>query len=225
MAKPETKTPLADVHDSRDEFYQRFRIPNPESLKWASTRGGYTTIIAQYQIEKCTKIWGPYGTRWGLRNLKWSWIQGKDVTPVYVQLECEFFWSESELDNGGSFEMSTGWAFDGKDSDVLKKVQTDAISKSLSKLGIDSDVFKGLWAQTLPADGVVYVGDHPARDIPRAKQDRIVYLEDKLFPKCTENVSKGFEIKLNDLNWNYLAVEAVITKLEKHLEKETNGTK
>lgn len=209
----------------RDAFYQEFRKPNPESLKWASTRGGYTTVMAQYQMEKCTKIWGVYGKYWGLRNLVWNWIHGPDG-PVYVQLDCEFFYCTTEFSQSGDFAMTTGWAFSNGDSDILKKVQTDAISKALSKLGIDSDVFKGLWAQKNATDGVVYVGDNPERDIPRAMPDRVNYLTGNLFPKCTKNVSKGFEVKLNDLNWNYLAVETVIAKLEKHLaDKKKNGTK
>ena len=91
-------------------------------MKWASTRGGYTTVMAQYQIEKCTQIWGVYGIKWGLRHLLWTWIYGKDDAPIYVQLDCEFFWSETEYSETGAFSISTGWAFDGKDSDVLRVI-------------------------------------------------------------------------------------------------------
>lgn len=206
----------------RDAFYQEHRQPVIESMKWASTRGGYTTIQAQYQVEKCTAIWGPYGLKWGLRDLQWNWIYGKDHAPVYVQLDCMFFWSESKGLPAGAFEMSTGWAFDGKDSDVLKKAQTDCISKALSKLGVDSDVFKGLWAQSPsnPLAGVIYVGNDPARDVPTATTAMISHLEDVLFKKLDKIQINAFALKLDDLNWNHFAVKTITTKIEAHLAKK-----
>lgn len=207
---------MPETTKSRNVFYDKHRIPVPESLKWASTRGGYTTVQAQYQMEKCTKIWGPYGQKWGLRDLHWTWIYDNE-SPVYVQLDCIFFWYETKEMVAGEFEMTSGWAFQTGDSDVLKKAQTDAISKALSKLGVDSDVFKGLWAQINPVDGVVYIGENPARDVPRADQKRIEYLEDDLLTLIAENKAKSFIEKLNKLNWNYMAVEVTIKKIETHL--------
>lgn len=200
-------------------LYDAFKQPNPESLKWATTRGGYTTIQAQYQMEKCTQIWGPYGIGWGIRNTAFTWIYD-DETPVYVQLECEFFWCDTAWSDGGSFEMTTGWAFQAGDSDVLKKVQTDCISKALSKLGIDSDVFKGFWAalKTDATKTVTYVGPDAVRDVPRAQQDRIDHVLD-LLSKLGESPAHVFSQKLEAVKWNYIAVEAIIAKVTKHLQK------
>jgi len=101
-----------------------------------NTRGGFTAIDATYQKRRATAMWGPYGTTWGLRNLRWGYVGAIEGLPSEMWLEATFYWP------GGEFEISSdeGWA---RGQDTRKKLQTDALKKALSYLGFSADVYLG----------------------------------------------------------------------------------
>lgn len=124
--------------DTMELWYRRCET-NPGYTRRASkssTGKGYlfTEIDPQYQLMCATDEWGPYGSAWGLRNLKWGSIG--DGVPVSITLDCEFFYP------GGSFEISNDMAFKPHD-ECRKKLLTNTRSKSLSLLGFNADVFMG----------------------------------------------------------------------------------
>lgn len=135
----------------------------------------YTTIDPQWQLQRATAIWGPYGVRWGLRNIKYEIrelryvekieLQTRDADNKVVQtteqvadyirysiiMSAEFFYP---TDDGGeaSFEILNDDKYES-DADVLKKITTNTRSKALSWLGFSADVFLGKF------DDTIYVKD------------------------------------------------------------------
>lgn len=235
-------------------LWEQTRKPDPDHLKWVGVGRGYTTADAQYQIEKTTKVFGPYGSGWGIDNLQYEIVYGqgepqKDKNgmivgppaafpvPIMAILKGDLWWNEVKgqartMSNGivtmplmeevlipaGRFPLVTckQWA---QDDDLFKKLSTDLQSKMLSKIGIDADLFKGLWgkegSKKGSGDPVVYLGTQPLLDVPRAKEIDLLALlkamDDKVLTDEQKDKAKAM---LDDLNWNHFAVRAMAKKLK-----------
>ena len=106
----------------------------------------YTAIDPQWQLRVATALWGPYGHRWGLRNLdcKMVEVHEHDDKGGYlasaVILKADFFYPLD--DKEVSFEIMNEDYFKAGD-DTLKKLVTNTRSKALSQLGFSADVFLG----------------------------------------------------------------------------------
>lgn len=115
------------------------------SIKEVS-RGAYKfqTIDAQYQILQATKLWGPYGSDWGVKNETFTSIMtgANDVAAIIYQ--AIFYYPEGSFPINSDIRLNTfakgNWKING---DFAKKVSTDAMTKGLSKLGFSADVFMG----------------------------------------------------------------------------------
>jgi len=123
----------------------------------------YHTIDAQHQIKKATEMWGPMGTAWGLKNLVWGEVGklkttfGKKAIPIVgpaeITLSAIFYSPEGEFEIGSDIY----WRPDG---DSRKKLRTDVLTKALSNLGFNSDVFEGKF------DGNKYANRKVAPTVP-----------------------------------------------------------
>lgn len=129
----------------------------------------FTTVDPQYQLLQATKLWGPYGNRWGLRNIKYQILEVRGNDKVVLEtrdkegnlvqsceqmadyikysiiVEAEFFYPF----NGQTVAFPI--LNDDKylvDDDTLKKVLTNTRSKALSYLGFAADVFLGKFDDT-----------------------------------------------------------------------------
>ena len=122
---------------------------DPAHTKTVTDRGRrYTDIDPMYLIQRATELWGPYGSTWGLRRIERAFFpfQGDpllaDSKQRYCILSAEFFYP------GGQFEIGNEMPlFSAKqhlyDNDWLKKLETNTLSKALSKVGFGADVFLG----------------------------------------------------------------------------------
>lgn len=100
----------------------------------------FTAIDQTYQRYRATQLWGPYGLRWGLRKLKWSYVGPPDGNPAELCLEAEFFYPTPA--GFASFELASDIAWKRGD-DCRKKLWTDVIKKALATLGFSADVYQG----------------------------------------------------------------------------------
>ena len=112
---------------------------DPKHTKYVNQRGGFTAIDAQKQVKRATEMFGPIGVGWGVKN--------EVFTPMAngMALYQSEFWYKSK-DGDGSFPINSSIAMqkNGRiDDDFAKKVTTDALTKGLSKLGFNSDIFEG----------------------------------------------------------------------------------
>lgn len=101
----------------------------------------YTAIDPTWQLQKATEMWGPYGHRWGLKDLKFTLLD--DGAAKVLMLEAEFF-CPAEMSTGEEcrFPVAVDLKFKSSD-DTAKKLVTSARSKALSYLGFSADVFMG----------------------------------------------------------------------------------
>ena len=103
----------------------------------------FTAICPQAQIKRATELWGPMGSAWGVRNAKFQILNneiclytaelfypsGKKEGVMLIQADETLF---METRNGRKYR-----------DDWSKIVATDALTKGLSRLGFNSDVFEG----------------------------------------------------------------------------------
>jgi len=111
---------------------------NPAHTKKVNQRGGFTAISAAYQIMAATEQFGPIGIGWGYISGDPIIIDTLIVVPVTL-------WHSDRSNTFGPMMGCEEWKDrNGRvDSDAPKKATTDAITKLLSQLGFNADVFLG----------------------------------------------------------------------------------
>ncbi len=136
---------------------------DPKRTKAVTLGRKWTAIDPTYQNMEATKLWGPYGKDWGLDDIEIKTIVIGDTT--VAMLKGVFRYPE------GRFQIVVDQKFKPGD-DTLKKLQTSATSKALSKLGFSADIFLGMF------DDVDYVTGLKERS--RAGQEAIDRLSEKI---------------------------------------------
>ena len=121
--------------DGLDVVWRSVEKSDPSNTKHVNQRGGFTAITAHSQIKEATRVWGPAGG-------KWWW----DVTPTMlgdlVIMRVELHHPHGErpvVQFGGAVVVANGRA----DDDAYKKAVTDGLTKCLSYLGFNADIFLG----------------------------------------------------------------------------------
>ncbi|MBC3943336.1 hypothetical protein [Sphingomonas albertensis] len=114
---------------------------DPAHTKKVNQRGGFTAISAHYQIMRATEVFGPVGIGWGYTNGDPVFTDGLVIVPVTI-------WHGDRSNTFGplygSAEMKpVSKAGPKLDSDAPKKASTDGLTKGLSQLGFNADVFLG----------------------------------------------------------------------------------
>ena len=117
---------------------------DPAHTKKVNQRGGFTAIAAQSQVKKATEMFGPFGLSgcWGVKNEQFTTME--DVGMVIYTATLWYSYN----DRTGEFPIHSSIKYHSNnrvDDDFSKKVATDALTKGLSKLGFNADVFMGLF--------------------------------------------------------------------------------
>jgi hypothetical protein len=127
-------------------LWNKVQHTDPAYVKSASNgRFTFSTIDPQYQLQEATKLWGCYGHRWGLRELKWTIFP---TEPPTLMMEAEFFYpaeisrADGVVLSHASFPIAVDMRLKPGD-DCCKKLMTSARSKALSYLGFSADIFLG----------------------------------------------------------------------------------
>ena len=104
----------------------------------------FTSIDPQYQLHQATKLWGPYGYLWGMKDLKWEIREVGGVQVLF--LEAIFFYPPpiGPSHESVEFPILNDCKFQ-PGQDTLKKLTTNTRSKALSYLGFSADAFMGKW--------------------------------------------------------------------------------
>jgi hypothetical protein len=116
--------------------------------KTVNQRGGYTAISPQYQLKQATKVFGPYGSGFGLKSSDMDY-RLYEIDGIVVHKAVFFYVFNGEeksfpITNAIEAVRNTAkgrWF----DVDFAKKVETNTVSKALSKLGFNADVFMGMF--------------------------------------------------------------------------------
>ena len=105
----------------------------------------FTAIDAQFQLRNATELFGPMGLGWGTKDSNYQVI---DKIVIYTaKLWYVFDGMEGEIEIASEYPVK---------SDCIKSVTTDALTKGLSKLGFNADVFLNQF------DGNKYVDAKPS---------------------------------------------------------------
>jgi hypothetical protein len=142
-------------------LWNRHEKTNPAVTREVKRAGGFkiTTIDAYHQIKEATEEWGPMGDKWGVTDAKWStdsFIDPLGVTRTMGTFTGRFYYPGADSEDRASFPMSSVEEIlqlrGGKsgapyyvyvDDEWTKKTFTNALTKALSYVGFNADVFMG----------------------------------------------------------------------------------
>lgn len=119
------------------ELWNKVSTTDPKytkQVKFGSYK--FTDIDSMWNIRRATELWGPYGTGWGLQNLRIDPLYSKDSGVTAFTMQAEFVYP------GGLFPIAADMPYEPK-GETLKKLQTMCIGKALSRLGFSADVYMG----------------------------------------------------------------------------------
>ena len=123
------------------ELWNKVEKTNPNYTKQANVKGNNITSIApQFQIMNATEQFGSYGQTWGFKSLKFDYNL-KELG--LVSLDAIFFYPSGEFPIINSISIWRDNAQTKIDDNFAKKLETDALTKALSKLGFNADIFLG----------------------------------------------------------------------------------
>ena len=118
---------------------------DPSKTKKVDFGRKFTAIDAYAQIKRATELWGPYGGKWGLRDVVFDVLRDvphvdtktKKVTlHIEASIQAVFKYPDGEFAVATDAKMTSG-------NDTRKKLLTDCLTKALSYLGFNADVFEG----------------------------------------------------------------------------------
>tara|TARA_R100000234_G_scaffold15160_1_gene8283 strand:- start:542 stop:1027 length:486 start_codon:yes stop_codon:yes gene_type:complete len=125
---------------------------DPKYLKLVSFGSRkFMSIDPQYQIRKMTEIFGPVGIGWGY-DVEYDYPSNEEVILIVAKVSI---WTQLPENKFGPIAGSrTFWHKDMKRpaEDAGKMALTDALTKGLSHLGCDADVFLGVHDNKHSAD-------------------------------------------------------------------------
>ena len=132
------------------KLWESVETTDPNFTKKVNQRGGFTAIGAQYQLRTATETFGPFGTGWGVKDErieKWEDVGIAVYQATLWYIPAEFKKGIPVIKEEPSefpIHSSIKYHSNGRvDDDFMKKVATDALTKGLSKLGFNADVFMG----------------------------------------------------------------------------------
>ena len=152
------------------ELWNKVEKTNPKYTKKANVKGNKITSIApQFQIMNATEQFGSYGATWGFKNINFDYSLKEFGLVVFKAL---FYYPNGEFEITNSIKLYIDNAQTKIDDNFAKKLETDALTKALSKLGFNADIFLGKF------DDVRYVNEMTKEFAPKpVKVDVKPYLD------------------------------------------------
>jgi len=125
-------------------FWESVQTTDPNFTKEVGFGRKFTSINAQYQVREITRAFGKIGQGWGITDENFYTLNGIDGLICY---QADLWYMDGE--NKCYYAINSSIAsHNGKgrlDDECFKKVSTDALTKGLSKLGFNADIFLGMW--------------------------------------------------------------------------------
>lgn len=143
-------------------LWRKVEKTNPKYTKKAKVGGNnITSISPQFQIMNATEQFGIYGEKWGFKHIEFDYSLTNTPTTLKVQdwntkdieeiqsvlglvgFKATFFFPKGEFEITNSIKIFTDNKHSKIDDNFAKKLETDALTKALSKLGFNADIFMG----------------------------------------------------------------------------------
>jgi len=188
---------------------------NPAYTKKAKVGGNaITSISPQFQIMNVTEQFGSYGSTWGFKNIELDYslvnmpfkkdktegsypnvkvIGKEDSFMGLVVFKAIFFYPNGEFPIINSISLFTNNDMSKIDDNFAKKIETDALTKAISKLGFNADIFMGKF------DDVRYV-EEMTKEFNKPIEKPILPITDEQFSKIMLSDLKGLTASLDAIN-------------------------
>ncbi len=131
------------------EFWDDVQKTDPAFTKKSGFGRNFTSINSQYQMKMATKKLGMFGTdKFNVSDEDFRLIDVDDILVCLYTAKLNYSYDDEEgtIQIASDIELNpkrkTGQKYEG---DWAKKAQTDALTKGLSKLGFNADIFFGLY--------------------------------------------------------------------------------
>ena len=128
------------IKNDRTKLWESVCDTNPADTKKVSLGRTFTAIDPYSQIRKATEVFGPAGSGWGWTVIRVEYTQTNQVAVLVRLWHGE---NTHSIEQWGQAGMFIDNAEKKKDDDCFKKATTDGITKCLSYLGFNADVFLG----------------------------------------------------------------------------------
>jgi hypothetical protein len=184
---------------------------NPKYTKKANVKGNNITAISpQYQIKNVTEQFGSYGKTWGFKSLDFDYTLVADLG--LVVLHAVFFYPGGEFPIKNAQALFIDNAKTKIDDNFAKKLETDTLTKAISKLGFNADIFMGLFDDvkylaevtkefSTPVKPIENISDEKFLELlQQPKETILAYLKalSEGKRKCTQVQNLQLENKLKD---------------------------
>ena len=152
QVKEETKSKAKTKAPAKDNLalWHKVQTSKEDNLKGVNLGRKFKSINAHSQVMAATEQFGPMGLGWGYEPT---------YQEIFGMLRCQLkMWAiidgqRSEFYAEGGCAIEPAGGTDARsirkaamaNSDIFKKATTDALTKGLSVLGFNADVFLGLW--------------------------------------------------------------------------------
>ena len=122
------------------ELWNKVEKTNPAHTKPVKLGRAITAIDPYHQIKNATEQFGAAGEGWG-----WSVVDTKFLPTNEVACLVRLWHKDSDkyIEQWGQNGLYIDKAEQKKDTDCMKKATTDGLTKCLSMLGFNADVFLG----------------------------------------------------------------------------------
>ena len=193
------------------ELWNKVEKTNPKYTKKANVKGNNITAISpQYQIKNVSEQFGSYGSTWGFKSLEFDYTLVDSLG--LVVLHAIFYYPNGEFPIKNAQNIFIDNAKTKIDDNFAKKIETDTLTKAISKLGFNADIFMGLFEDVkYLAEVAKEFSEAPA---PIKLSDKAI---DDLITKGTNEIQKY--LKLHEDKKVSLSTEQ-ITKLTGELKTE-----
>ena len=202
------------------ELWDSVQTTDPKYTKKVNQRGGFTAIAAQSQIKRATEVFGIMGHGWGVEDEKFTVVEGTSMVLYTANLWYNFNAKTGSIPIHSSIKYGANGRYD---DDFSKKVATDALTKGLSKLGFNADVFMGLF------DDNKYVNDVTSKfkKVDDSWKDEVLKASKKLSDtdrkKIEDSISDGTVTKTNYKAALKRISELLVQYEEQMIEAKKNG--
>ena len=128
------------LQTSHMEIWDQASKTDPKYTKPVTFGRKFTAIDPHSQIMKATELFGPAGMGWGFNVVKNEYLPTNHVA---VLVELWHGTLSQSIQQWGQCSLYIDKAETRPDPDCMKKATTDGITKCLSYLGLNADVFLG----------------------------------------------------------------------------------
>lgn len=189
---------MNEIVNKNVAIWEAVKKTDPTMTKQVSFGRQYTAIDPTYQAEMATAMFGPYGAGWGLEK---SEIDTGLVSDLRMAIHSAVFFYYFEGVRH-SFPISNAIEVVSKkghvDFDFAKKVETNTVSKALSKLGFNSDIFQGrfednMYVEIRGAEAELERADNKEEALAEKKKELLAWLEKEVgvYPSISNMQTMG----------------------------------